>query len=204
MSNCYGFFGVMSSGKGVVSTMCLRWALSKFKRRVISNCWLDIPGLIRLENEELYLKHTDRDFFRNSYLYITELHTILESRSASSLVNKNFTQFLTQIGKLDCKVIYDSQLTGQIDLRMREFTPKRYICEKYVKRNNKLVETEFWEPRKLKEQIYIKITLNMTDYRDDTEHYKELGYMTPNQLDFNFFDTCELIFLDREKFMRRR
>lgn len=202
MTNCIGFFGVMSSGKGVMSTKFLSWANEKHPRKIISNCWLSFPGAVILSNDDLYLKHKNTDFFKNSYLYITELHTILESRSSNAIVNKNFTMFLTQIGKLDCKIIYDSQLAGQIDLRMREFTPYRFICERYVMRNNKLVSPDFFDSRKLEEQIYIKLILNVTDLAGQ-EQYKELGFYKPEQKDFDVFDTTEVVMLDRERYMRK-
>lgn len=203
MTNCIGFFGVMSSGKGVMSTKFLRWANSKHQRKIISNCWLNLPNVTRLSNDELYLKHKNPNFFKESYLYITELHTILESRSSNALVNKNFTMFLTQIGKLDCKIIYDSQLSGQIDLRMREFTPYRIICERYVKRNGRMVKPDFFDGRILNEQIYIKMTLNITDLSDQ-EVFKELGFYMPEETDFKVFDTREIVMLDREKYMRKK
>lgn len=202
MTNCIGIFGVMSSGKDVTAGKILRDALKKKQRKVISNCYLDVPDLIRLENEELYLKHQNPSFFKNSYLYITELHTILESRSSNALVNKNFTMFLTQIGKIDCKIIYTSQLTGQIDLRMREFTPYRIICERLVYREGVMQSPNFYDGRILNEPIFIRMILNYTNLAGE-EVYKEIGTYQPEQEDFDFFDTREIIMLDREKFMRR-
>lgn len=202
MTNCLGIFGVMSSGKDVTAGKFLRDAMKKKRRRVISNCYLNVPDLVRLSNEELYLKHYKPDFFKNSYLYITELHTILESRSSNALINKNFTMFLTQVGKIDCKIIYTSQLTGQIDLRMREFTPYRIICQRLVNRNGIMQEPNFYDGRILDEIIFIKLTLNFTDLKGE-EVFKEIGIYQPDQEDFDFFDTREIIMLNREKFMRR-
>lgn len=197
-----GFFGVMSSGKGVMSTKFLRWANDKKPRRIISNCYLNLSNVIILSNDELYLKHKEPSFFMDSYLYITELHTILESRSSSALVNKNFTMFLTQVGKIDCKIIYDSQLSGQIDVRMREFTPYRIICERLVYRNNKFCSPNFFDGRKLQEQIYIKMTLNITNLKGE-EVFKEIGLYPATNDDFSIFDTTQIIMLDREKYMRK-
>lgn len=208
MTNCLGFFGVMSSGKGVLSTNRLRYYLNKKPRRVISNCWLRVPGLTRLTTDQLYLKAVevlktkDSSFFKDSYLYVTELHTLLESRSSSSLVNKNFTQFVTQIGKLNCKFIYDSQLSGQVDVRVREFTPKWYICERYVLRDGILTETEFWEDRKVKEQIYVYWYEQMTDL-NGVDITLDEGIFIPSQEDYDFYNTSEIITMDREKYMRR-
>ncbi len=202
MTNCIGFFGVMSSGKDVLGTKFLRYCLSNKKRRVIANCWLKVPNFTRLTNDELYLKHKDAEFFRNSYLYITELHTILESRSSNALVNKNFTMFLTQIGKINCKVIYTSQLEGQIDLRMRAWTPYRFITEKYVFRDGTFRQPDFFDDRKLNEPIFIKIILNYTTIQGE-DIFKELGMYEADKIDFSVFDTEEIITLDREKFMRK-
>lgn len=202
MVNSIAFLGVMSSGKDVTATAFLKDCLNKKPLKIISNCYLNFPRVTMISTEELYLKHKDPEFFRNSYLYITEMHTILESRSSTSLINKNFTMFLTQIGKLNCKVIYTSQLQGQIDLRLRQWTPYMFICEKFVLRNNMLQSPNFWDPRKLKEQIYINLTLTWVDI-EGKEQFMHYGTITPTDEDFKLFDTEEIITLDREKFMRK-
>lgn len=202
MTNSMAFLGVMSAGKDVMATIFLRDCLKHRPKRIIANCWLNLPNVTTLETDELYLKHKDPEFFRDSYLYITEMHTILESRSSNALINKNFTMFLTQIGKLGCKVIYTSQLQGQIDLRLREWTPYMIICERLVYRNGRLQSPDFYDGRKLNEQIYIKLTLAYVDISGE-EIYKEIGYYPPTQEDFDVFNTEEIIMLDREKFMRK-
>lgn len=202
MSNSIGFFGIMSSGKDVLGTKFLRYCLENKPMRVIANCWLNVPNFTYLSTDELYMKHRDTEYFRDSYLYITEMHTILESRSSSALINKNFTMFLTQIGKLNCKVIYTSQLEGQIDLRLRAWTPYRFIVEKLVYRNERLQAPNFFDERKLKEQIYIRITLNFTDITGQ-EIMKPIGIYPPSKIDFSVFDTEEIVMLDRERHMRK-
>lgn len=205
MTNSIAFIGVMSAGKDVIGVKFLRWCLANKRKRVIANCWLNLGDeidFIRLTTEELYLKHKEPEFFRDSYLYITELHTILESRSSNALINKNFTMFLTQIGKLGCKVIYTSQLQGQIDLRLREWTPYMFLCERLVRRNGVFRSPDFFDGRKLEEQIYIRLTL-VWENLEGKEVFKEIGLYMPTQEDFSVFDTEEIVVLDREQFMRK-
>lgn len=204
MTNIIGFFGSMSSGKGVVSTAFLRWCLEKRYRRVISNCWLNLAAYTRLTTNDVYDKiKDDPSFFEDSYLYITELHNIVDSRRSSTLVNTIFTQRITQIGKLNCKIIFDSQLVGQIDVRIREFCPYRLICAKKKMVEGKLKEVDFWEDRIIKEQIAINMKLNWTDIKGE-EQEKEVGYYLPKQEDYDFYKTEEIVTMDREKYLKRR
>lgn len=196
-----GFFGIMSSGKGVLSTKFLKWRLSEYPKKVISNCYLNLPkyDVLTMDTDTLYMNIKNHDMFRNSYLYITELHNIIDARRASSLLNTNFTQFLTQIGKLGCYVIYDSQLLeSQIDLRMRAFTPLKFFCERYKIVDGKPVLAVF-DDRIIKEQIAIQIHLQILE-----NPIKKLGYYLPEQEDYDIFNTEEIVTLDREKHLSRR
>lgn len=196
-----GFFGIMSSGKGVMSTAYLRWWLNRYKKHVIANCYLNLPQYTRLTTDQLYEKSSDPSFFANSYLYITELHNILESRRSGSTINVDFTQFLTQVGKVDCTIIYDTQLVGQADIRMREFTTLKFYCERYLVVNGKKVDAVF-SPRIPKQQICIKLDMERT-YADGKTIRRELGYAYPQQEDFDFYKTREIILMDREKYKKK-
>lgn len=202
MTNIVGFFGVMSSGKGVVSTAFLRYCLNKKYRRVISNCWLNLDYYIRLDTNEVYEKlRDDPTFFKNSYLYITELHNIVDSRRSSTIVNTTFTQRITQIGKLNCKIIFDSQLVGQVDVRIREFCPYRVICERFKYVDGKIASIGFWEDRIIKDRIAIKLKLNYTALNGE-EKEEKMGYLLPKQKDYDFYKTSEIVTMDREKYLK--
>lgn len=202
--NIIGFFGIMGSGKGVSSTRFLRKQRSKFYKRIIANCYLNTEDVTTLSTDELYSKYLNPEYFDNSYLYITELHTILDSRRSSSLMNTNFTMFLTQLGKRDCYIIYDSQLSGQIDVRMREFTPYRIICEKFIYYNGKWVHDSdmFGLPRKTDHKIAILEKLQFENSNGKTIEIPKNMYI-PTQEDFNYYHTEEIISIDRSKYLRR-
>lgn len=192
----FGVFGMMSSGKGVWSTKMLREMRKENPKRVIANCYLNLPSneFTRLTTEELYLKSREPQFFERCYLYITELHSIIDARRSSSLLNTNFTQFLSQIGKVSCTVIYDSQLfESQIDVRMRDFTPIRFFCERYKLINNIPVPALF-DDRIIKDPIVIALEVEHNDFR------RKLGFYRPVQEDYDFYKTREVIYLNREKF----
>lgn len=196
-----GFFGEMGSGKGISSTRFLRQQRQKFYKKIISNCYLNDKDVIRLDTEQLYEKYLQPDFFDDSYLYITELHTLIDSRRSNSLMNTNFTMFLTQLGKRDCFVIYDSQLSGQIDLRMREFTPYRIICKKFVFQDETWKKAEFGTPRKIRLPIMILELIQYEDLNGNTITQPYNVY-EPTQEDFNYYNTSEIIIVDRQKFMK--
>lgn len=209
MPECVGFFGEMSSGKGIASTIFLKYCLKNYPRRIISNCWLKLEKYTRLTTEEFYDKLLENiSFFDNSYLYISELHNIVDSRRSGSALNTTFTQKVTQLGKRDCKLIYDSQMFGQIDIRLRDFTPYRIICRRFKIINNKLIQPNFYDGRILKDKegnyipIAIKRILNYTD-KDDKEVYKNIPTLYPTQEDFDFYNTREIITLDRDKYLRK-
>lgn len=196
-----GFFGLQSSGKGIISTKFLRWRNEILPKRVISNCYLNQKNCVIKSTEEIYKYSKQPSLFQNSYLYITEMHNIIDGRRTNSLMNTNFTQFLTQVGKLDCDVIYDAQLfESQIDLRLREFTPLRFLCSRYKIVNNRIVPALF-DGRIIKEKIAIKIEIELNS--PDGTKIKTLGYYQPTQEDFDYYKTREIVTLDREKFLKK-
>lgn len=194
---------MQSSGKGIISTKFLRWRKSIIPKRIITNCYINDKDAIIKTSEEIYKYSKQPSLFRNSYLYITEMHNIIDARRTNSLMNTNFTQFLTQVGKIDCDIIYDSQLivtAQQVDIRLREFTPLRFICSRYKIVNNKMIPAIF-EPRIIKEQIAILIEMDLTT-GDKTKH-KKIGYYKPTKEDFEYYQTREIVTLDREKFLKK-
>lgn len=197
-----GFFGLQSSGKGIISTKFLRESYKKNPKKIISNCYINHPHAIIKDSEEIYRYSKNPSMFKNSYLYISEMHNIIDGRRTNSMMNTNFTQFLTQVGKLDCDVIYDAQLfESQIDLRLREFTPLRFRCERYYIDGEKIINALLM-PRIIKDYaVAIKIELDISF--GDVMKYKKLGYYIPTQEDFDFYKTREVITLDREKFLRK-
>lgn len=202
--NIIGFFGIMGSGKGISSTRFLRDQRKKFYKRIISNCYINDTDVTILTTSELYSKYLDPQYFDNSYLYITELHTILDSRRSSSLMNTNFTMFLTQLGKRDCYIVYDSQLSGQVDVRMREFTPYRIICEKFVKYNGRWTHDSelFGLPRKTEFPIAILEKLQFENSSGKTIEIPKKMYI-PTKRDFDYYKTEEIITIDRSRFLKR-
>lgn len=202
-----GFFGIQSSGKGIISTIFLREMIKNYPKRVIANCFLNEKNLIQLTSEELYLKSKTPGFFVNSYLYITELHNIIDARRPGSLMNTNFTQFLTQIGKIDCSVVYDSQLfDSQIDLRMREFTTLKFKCERF-KIINGHIASAILDDRVIKDKygnlVPIAIKISLDESTSEQEKIRHLGYYLPSSVDYAYYKTREIVTLDREKHLRK-
>lgn len=202
MNNLFCVVGGTGSGKDVLMMRYLTWCYSKRKRKVISNCYINGIDHIELNNNQLYEKilNKEHEFFRDSYLYITEAHYLFESRAAISNVNRVLSQFLTQINKLNCKILFNHQLLNQVDVRLRDFVNEIIITEKYVIRDGELVKPSFLDDRKLTDQIYIKMIINFQDYVG-RDHFELLGWFIPNEDDFVVFNTEEIITFDREKYL---
>lgn len=59
---------------------------------------------------------------RGFLLLIHEAGVLLDSRHSGSPMNTAFTRWLAQVRKIDADLIWDAQLAGQPDTRLRQFT----------------------------------------------------------------------------------
>lgn len=212
-----GAFGNLSSGKTALFVKIIlaealkgRTVFSNIRLRFPRSCHVvnfildDLPGMIR-ENPKQ---------FEGSLLFIDEIPNIAEGRRATSTLNVEFTQFLTQLGKLGCDLYYTAQiLTSQVDLRLREMGDLFYFCNRWF--FNPLTGT--WEPGVLKPRI-IKLGdlvgkkgegpvlpiaiqyIGFLRYMGGLQVKEFKGAYLPSPLDFALYDTKEVVLLDRSQF----
>lgn len=213
----HGLYGVLGSGKSTTANLILQSKSNKGKT-IISHCDLNMP-YERLTIYEIFDKAiSDTKFFTDKVLFMDEFHLIMESRRSTAGVNVDFSQsILIQLGKLDCDLIYTSQLLSQMDLRIKEMQKYFYFCNKEYRIEgmpiniyNKIdwdaripkhpitkmpipcdIEVEYWE---------------LVGVRKGIPKYDTLNYVLPYEMlvnIFNRFNTREIIKFDRKKYLRK-
>lgn len=99
---------------------------------VYANYDLDFNNIHRLEVEDLLQLDV-----KSGLILVDEVYTVAESRISSSKVNRFFSYFVFQSRKLHVDIIYTSQLTSAVDLRLFNLTDKKIACfgfDKYKKK----------------------------------------------------------------------
>lgn len=190
-----GIFGNLSSGKTLTAYYLID-RLGKGKE-VITNS-TNKRGYIVVDLDYLIVKaKSNPELFYNKILFLDEAHTIVDARRSSSSLNTDYTMFLTQLGKLDCILIYTSQiLSSQIDLRLRELTDYYLFCSKINQYGGSVVS----HSRILNYQVYIKVK-GFVKLMGGLK-FKKLNFVfNPNYL-FNQYDTRQILMLDRDKYKK--
>lgn len=57
-------------------------------------------------------------------LLMQEAGVVLDSRLSGSKINVKFTEWIVQLRKVGCDLIWDAQFAAQVDLRLRRFTDR--------------------------------------------------------------------------------
>lgn len=195
-----GIFGNLSSGKSALAVKYCYDDWVKNKSRVISNIYLDFPSVL-LTIDELYAKAlSNPEFFRDSILYTDEIHNIIDARRSSSLLNMKFTQWITQLGKLDCRLIYTSQiLSSQIDLRVRELCDVYIFCMRFILKNG-VWQPAIFEPRIVNDPVMFKCNMVVKVFGGLSYEYFTFDIDLSEY--FKLYKTREIVYLDRELYLR--
>jgi hypothetical protein len=82
----------------------------------------------RIDPIELMLANRN---IRDSVILLTEAHQLFDSRFSGSRANRMQGYFYTQTRKLGCHVVYDSQVLGAVDLRLRYINDLEIVCQSY-------------------------------------------------------------------------
>lgn len=177
-------------GKKIISNIKLNFPYEK----------IDLEGLFKIAfSENVHLK---KEFFGNSVLFLDEIHNIVDARKSTSNLNTYFTQFVTQIGKLDCTLIFTSQIfTSQIDLRIRELCNVIGTCFKLDKETGQIL---IFTDRIAKKPILACIYFEVVMFGLDNPNNPKAIYTYDPEPYFNMYDTREIVLLDREKFIGKR
>lgn len=196
-----GVIGNLSSGKTVLQTMFA--VETKGSRKIISNYKLFnivYEYQSNLDFLEFYAKTIPlpeqerieriREKYQDTLWLIDEIGKIVPSRKIT-WTNDIYTDFLTMLGKINCEVIWTSQLfTSQVDKIYRSLTHELYRCTRCNKNFKPILSTR----RIINEDIYIMVE----GVIKINPPFQFKYYINPKPY-FKYFNTKELIFVDFKK-----
>jgi ATPase family associated with various cellular activities (AAA) len=131
-----GFYGNVRQGKtySAVLELFILWIKGY---TIYSNTWLAFP-FKKLTLDNLFdIIEEDLNIEDNAVFFIDEIPIWLDSRCSSSKRNRIISYFLAQTGKLGNDtdygliLIFTAQYPDMIDKRLKHFTDKGVICEKF-------------------------------------------------------------------------
>lgn len=191
-----GIFGNLSSGKTLLAVKLLKDEMDKNPNtKIISNIYLKFPYKF-LDMESLVTEIiSNKEQFENALLFIDEGHNIFESRRSTSKVNVDTTRFITQIGKLNCNLIFTSQMFSQADIRIRELCDILCFCARIDKNGRPLI----LQPRIVDQKIFIEVRIMIKLYGGLSFTAKIVRF-NPEPY-FNLYETKEIVVLDRDKYL---
>lgn len=134
MSSIESFNGGLGSGK-TLRLSCILYELYKEGWKVFANYDLGFP-FTKINPLDLINGLFD-DELDNAVVGMTEAYTFLDSRYSGSESSRYLTYFLLQTRKRKIKFLYDAQLLGSVDIRLRGITNRIYECHKLVKDKEK-------------------------------------------------------------------
>lgn len=194
-----GVFGNLSQGK----TALVYWLLLYLpelneKKYIFTNSETNLKKAVIMNFDEIIeMSKNNPKFFQDSVLFIDEIHWIVDARRANSTLNVDYTQFLTQLGKIDCVLIYTSQIfSSQIDLRLREMTDIIIFCEKVSETGANLR----W---KRIEDVPIFIDVEGYVKRKAGLFYTKFRFRIDPQEVFASYNTRQMLLLDRGKYLKQ-
>lgn len=125
----FGINGGLRQGKGILATK-LALAIADSGGEVLSNYWMDSPNVKHIEFYDLIelLKAGRQE--PTKLIVLDEIYGWLESRVASSKVNRFASYFLFHSAKLGYDLIYTAQLNMSVDCRLRELSTLRVLAQK--------------------------------------------------------------------------
>lgn len=122
-----GACGRLGSGKTLIVTMFGYDFYKNSELKILANFDASFTDK-RIDPLELMLANRN---IRDSVLLLTEAHQLFDSRFSGSRGNRMQGYFYTQTRKLGCHVVYDSQVLGAVDLRLRYINDFEIVCQSY-------------------------------------------------------------------------
>lgn len=123
-----GVFGGVGSGKTLLVVIMGSKAFmngKSLKHKIVGNFWFSFGD--RLNPLQML------DFeMENTTVLLSEAHTFLDSRNSSSQANKLFGYFFTQSRKRNVNVLFDAQLSGSVDIRLRDICTYKIYARKDI------------------------------------------------------------------------
>lgn len=197
-----GIIGNLSAGKTLLMTyLGMNMSREKDKQIIANyNCYsakrlTDEKFLLWYKNvldmEDLERGNEIRKIFKDKIWMIDEAHNILNARMSGTRISELITSMIRFLGKLNCDVIYTSQLLqSDIDKRMREITDILVYPMRVDRQGRPIIFGE----RKLKEKVMIqcRIVYNMGMYGT-----QESNIVMDLEDYFRYYDTEEIYVINR-------
>lgn len=187
------FVGSQGSGKTISITKFLLQDYAKGKN-IMTNFGLKGVKYKTITKKMLQEYAQNQDQINNTSIGLTELHTIIDSRSSGK--NKFITWFFLQLRKRGVTLYGDTQHFGQIDKRVREETDLFIECRTYLRNP----ETNKFNPTFKKEfnkeefkQLYIKNKCYIKYISDGIPVYKIKSYYFKADQISPYFNTREVV-----------
>lgn len=188
-----GFIGPMRSGKTLTMVM---HAYQEYLRGkpVYSNIYLSFPHT-RITPNDLHqaIKDKETDMFDNACLCIDELHVFMDARNSGAKRNVMLSYFITQSGKLHNTVLWTSQFSRQVDVRVRLNTSQLYKAKRLARSNGRELSQD-----DQKTDFVIRLEKYVM-----TESVRGIGFVRVNTLFvkepskwFSYYDTREKVYYE--------
>jgi len=135
-----GIFGIFGSGKSLLLSIIGCSYANDPDYLVYSNLKIKHPKIRRLEPEnfvDINPKH------KKAIILIDEAYAWLDSRMSMSKTNRFLSYVVLQSRKRNMDVWYSTQLSGSVDLRLRELSDIFILCSKVKVYNNITKKHEF-------------------------------------------------------------
>lgn len=129
MPSIQGFCGGVGSGKTLRMTMKLKEFYDK-GYDILAN--YDLGFKFKKINPLDLINGLYDDSLDNSAIGLTEAYTFIDSRYSGSEANRYIGYFVLQTRKRDINFLYDAQMLGSVENRVRGVTTKVYECEKIL------------------------------------------------------------------------
>lgn len=174
-----GLFGNVGKFKTALATL-IAYILLKSGIPVYTNYNMNFEGLNHLIHKLSLSSLLELDVDVGAIL-VDEVYTVAEARVSSSKVNRFFSYFIFQSRKLKVNIIYTSQLTSAVDLRLFNLTNLKIACfglQKNGKIKFRIVYDKDGKPKKKTVNIDLRVFKEMIfDHYDTYEPVNPVGLL---------------------------
>jgi len=193
-----GYIGSMRSGKTLTMTRELYKEYIN-GRKVYSNYWLNFPHEeLDINDLDEAIRRKDTSRFDNAVIGIDEIHVYLDSRTSGAKRNRITSYFMTQSGKMNCRILWTSQFLRQVELRIRYNSNYLNSCKRFIMYKKK--------------KIYLPQDDKRVDFIVEVKHhvlsegYGKIGflrdktwYLRQPKRFFHLYDTLQKVFFVEQK-----
>jgi len=170
-----GIFGTFGSGKTLLMAILGYIVAKNPNYQVYANFEIKHPKVKTIEPED-FLDINPKN--KKAMVLIDEAYAWLDSRMSMAKVNRFLSYVVLQSRKRNMDIFYTAQLSGSVDLRLRELTDIFIICQKLPTENG--------------EQCFVYNVYEWKTLNKLSEHHFIIRWNQAEKY-FNRFDTREII-----------